>query len=1438
MADRQRDLLFGLLTVQLKVFRPSRLDPVCDAWEQAPETPLCEHFLQADLLMEEDVRLINTLADALIQQHGGSVEAALEELGGIRYAEQMLGLSEAETVGESDFATKRASDTFYQRVELQAEKRGEGPGRYTLVREHARGGMGRILVVYDDRLERQVALKELLPDSDMIAPATHDSPRRYTASIAARFIREAQVAGRLEHPSIVPVYELGETAEGVLYYTMKLVRGTTLHDALKKRKTLEERLQLISNFESLCQAIAYAHSRGVIHRDIKPANVMLGEFGETVVLDWGIAKIKTRRDLFKEEMKEKLDALQRNTESPESKTREGGVLGTPHYMSPEQARGEVNAIDERSDVYSLGAVLYEMLTGQTPYSGKSTHDILRKVIDSQFEPVLAAVPDVPPELAGICEKALSKSQDRRYQSAAELAEDVRRFIAGALVSAYQYSMREVLVRYYRRNRGVVNTAAAFLIILAGFGAYSYVSIVQARNEEHRQRLIADDARMKETEAHQKAEHQTYLTQLGLMQAAIQARDHATANQVAKQVKPEQRGWEWGYLLNRANPELRTVETVGFRVSGVTVSPDGRSVAAACSPSAVKLWNLDTGAASVTCEGDGVLSAPCVFSPDGTRIAGPGENGVVYVWAADSGKLLHRLEGHSGKIGGIAFSPDNIRLASGDVEGGLRLWEVSGGTAVASMDSGLGLVGRIQYVPGGGILAVSQKGKAALCDVEAGTARFTWDALEACVSGDGKWVGTAGPGIVALYALPSGEKVREWPVPDHHFRRVCFDQAGSRLLVAGWTDSAWLFDVHSGEQLLALEHGAALEDAAFTRNDAVVVTCGHDNTYSVWDARTGHVLNRMSGRGRTLTGVDFGRDGARMVTCANEGFLQIWDPLYQTGRRLIQTGRAWCAGLSVAEQARFVATMNGTDGVSVVKLDGHGGGVSYLGTPLASSETPNWSSPMDISMDGTHLAVVVDQFSAAVWRVAQGEFSQCAGHQGIVRRIALDSASGRAITASEEGTARIWDAASGKALAVLEGHKDAVWNACFSPDGSRVLSTSEDGSAILWDTASGQQLFTLKGHTGPVFGAAFSPDGARAFTGSLDRTVRVWDTATGKELRVLLGHGGGVRDISVSGDGKYLVSVSEDGMARLWDLAQYESLITFPEVHRARFLSSSHELAIVSSDGRVELWSSLPGPQAMGGVEEHVAAFRAADYAKAQECLLPATMPEKINLITTLQSLDASLRGLAASLRTDTRGGQVPAGVMLTNGPCARTVERLGLQPGDVLMRAGSVDLSAGPAGAADVERALDELPKATGTYEIVLERHGVRVPVTIFVREREVKSIRLSPAKADLVSMLRIAVDGIHRTNGLYAPADKHNGPILLMSGFGNRAEEETLLRAGLASFEQLLSLNDQPFVDDSDAVKRMNELVSGIEQGTITNFTLGAARGAFSELRLEYVLP
>ncbi|MBS2020875.1 MAG: serine/threonine protein kinase [Deltaproteobacteria bacterium] len=341
----------------------------------------------------------------------------------------------------------------------------DGPTpRYTFVREIARGGVGRVYTAVDTQLSREVAIKELHTRS---------------ALSKRRFEREALLTARLEHPGIVSVHEYGRAENGEPYLVMRNVRGQPFDQVIAQQLTLGKRLALLPAFVSVAEAVAYAHEHNVVHRDLKPSNLLLGEFGDAVVIDWGLAKdLGGKSD----------DGVEEPTSDERTQatlTRDGAVMGTPVYMSPEQARGAV--VDERTDVYALGAVLYHLLAGVRPYPGATWKGVLEDVLRGPPRPLSEQMPQLAPELVAIVERAMEREPERRYRTAKELAEELKAFLAGRLVRAHAYSTRELLVRSIKKHRAVLTVAAVSVLALAAGAIVSVQSIVRERREALAQR---------------------------------------------------------------------------------------------------------------------------------------------------------------------------------------------------------------------------------------------------------------------------------------------------------------------------------------------------------------------------------------------------------------------------------------------------------------------------------------------------------------------------------------------------------------------------------------------------------------------------------------------------------------------------------------------------------------------------------------------------------------------------------------------------------------------------------------------------------------------------------------------------------------------------------------------------------------------------------------
>ncbi|MCB9650131.1 MAG: protein kinase [Deltaproteobacteria bacterium] len=646
----------------------------------------------------------------------------------------------------------------------------EHAGRYAGEEEVGRGGLGRVSLTYDRHLARQVARKELLTG---VAPGPE--PRSGSQSQAlARFLREARVTAQLEHPNIVPVYELGRRPEGALYYTMKLVRGRTLKAAIAAAHDMQDRLSLLSHFVDLCQAIAYAHSRGVIHRDIKPDNVMIGEFGETLVLDWGVAKLKGSEDLRGDDLAR---AVARLRDEEGAQTLPGAAFGTPVYMAPEQADGRIDDVDERSDVWALGVVLYQLLSGHIPYPDSHVLAVLVRASKAELVPLEEVCPDAPPELAAVVRRALAPDKAARYPSAKALADDVLAFQAGRRVEAYRYSVREVILRFVAEHRATVTVAAiaaaVLLVVLAG----AYLGLREerdrARAAEAESRSHFADALVERARAHAQA-HDWQAVEL-LAAEALTHSEHPAARgllvAMQERLRPElawsQRTYSGCAALAVAQDDLLCGASFGVaRLAGVTgasearlelpggwvralaVAEDGRLLAGGdgaevvlfdrkgatlgrrrlpSPPLAAAFW----GAAPVVVLEDGAVLRligaelnPKVLRPASEPLerAAAGPKAVVladrlgHVTWHDGKKAVRIDPEHGGALTALAVSADGTQVATAGPDRAVRLFGADGQAVGPVRERGLGVVTALAFA-GRALLAGTEDGEVALIDLE-------------------------------------------------------------------------------------------------------------------------------------------------------------------------------------------------------------------------------------------------------------------------------------------------------------------------------------------------------------------------------------------------------------------------------------------------------------------------------------------------------------------------------------------------------------------------------------------------------------------------------------------------------------------------------------------------------------------------------------------------
>lgn len=703
--DRDRNLLFGVLAVQLKLVSPNDLMKAAGAWAADSNENIGGILVRMGFLTEEKRNLVTSLVEGAVKANDGDASKSLQALGGARAVHETFAgsiiIEKDGSVSLASFggAAKPAGDAQKQ-IEDTESLTVEHPGRYTIKGEQGRGGIGRVLIAFDEHVGREIALKELLPEISQkgTPPATPESPAspmRRTGAAVARFLREARVTGQLEHPGIVPVYEIGKRPDESLYYTMKLVRGKTLADKLREAKTLPDRLKLLPHFLELCQTIAYAHSKGVIHRDIKPQNVMVGEFGETVVLDWGLAKVKGMKDERAREIEKDIELLKA---SKDGETVEGKPIGTPAYMPPEQADGRIEDIDERSDVWSLGAVLYEILTEKPPFDGANAYEIIGKVISLTPKPVIEISKDAPAELAAVAERCLSHDIEKRYPNADSLAEDIKNFQSGGLVSAYEYIGWSFIKKWAEQHWPLLSTLSITFLAVLLFGIVVFSAFTNYNRNIISQVLLLKGELSEKDAAWNDAK--VYFSASLVRLPSDEAKDRLSRSMIQPiNMQLIHTIGEFkinlNKFLNNFNYIILKKRLTENQFASIAFSPDskflfltGGTLHENNMKGIISIWETSSGKLIKVLEEKeikGYLTS--IISPDGNMIAAlnTGEADKINVWDISKGNILRSFIGHVGGTHSFSFSPNSKLIASGSKNHTVDVLDIVSGKLLHSLE---------------------------------------------------------------------------------------------------------------------------------------------------------------------------------------------------------------------------------------------------------------------------------------------------------------------------------------------------------------------------------------------------------------------------------------------------------------------------------------------------------------------------------------------------------------------------------------------------------------------------------------------------------------------------------------------------------------------------------------------------------------------------------
>ncbi|MCA9312173.1 MAG: protein kinase [Phycisphaerales bacterium] len=986
-------------------------------------------------------------------------------------------------------------------------------GQYRILGLIGRGGMGIVYRAEQARPRRLVALKVI--------------PRLAGKDVHRRFEREAQVLGALHHPNIAQVFEAGAAPtpeEERAYIAMELVEGVDiLTYASRHELPVRDRLEMIA---SICDAVNHAHQRGVVHRDLKPHNILVCDDGTPKVLDFGVARI--------------LDAADLNAGTLQ--TGVGQIIGTIPYMSPEQIEGDPHRIDTRTDVYALGVLCFELLTGELPLDlrGRGIIDAVRMLRETEPRRLDSISRTYRGDVDTIVSKALERSRDRRYQSAGELGADIRRYLAHEPIIARPASSFYQLRKFARRNKRLVIAALVLLIVIIGGGLTSTFLYVQTEAARIEARRNEEEANRRRSEARWLA----YTAGLAAAEAAIRTGNVGDARRQLLLTPEEERQWEWHHLWKRIDDSLAHIPADEPRAHKYTVkkllfSHDGKTLWSCADEGVVACWNDTERTGIWRTQAHQHWVHDIALSPDQQQLATASEDGQVCILDAASGKLIRKLNDYAGPVRSVDWSPDGRTV----VASGRRPWSTAWNTddwSARRLAESEGEVRQSSFTPDGSeIVVVDAEDTVRFINAATGEVRASrrfsvtdstlgaFDEGNPVISADGRLLvlSTRG-GFVLLVDTTTLETVAQWQA--HHARVIALalDATGTVLLTGGNDGLIRSWEIPEGRNIGAYHgHAAGAFSLAIHPDNTTFASGSRDGTIRLWDLRSAGLLLHERRPEAWFYTVAFAPDGHRILAGDSRGTVTVLDLHGRETTRLELPGRphVWSARPCLDGEVVITAT-----DLPILIWNPETGAQRTIGeaTPYRY---------IDVAPDGE--TALISRPRPAVVELRTGTIRPLETTRAITE-LACAPVHGIGLTGDEEGRVQLWDLADATLITEFDAMPGAhrITAMGMSHDGTRIAAGDSLGRLAIWSRQGHLITCMDDAHGGETSDLVFSPDNQRLYTVSYDTTLKVW-TPDGAPVLTLYGQERHIICMALNPQGDTLLSGGADSRILLWGLGE-------------------------------------------------------------------------------------------------------------------------------------------------------------------------------------------------------------------------------------------------------------------------------------------------------------